>query len=274
MNKGWKRYCVAAGGLILVSALFAKSGVSTQQKTRLLLEQAEKQMKARSAQRTLRRMLDEAESMLRRGELRRKILLMQQAIGRSSNKVNPAGHSFNGISVREDLRRMDLNKLLAQKDSAAQPSRHRYRLLVFVSFSMPVSSLKALYEDADRIGAPLLLRGLVNNRLRDTALAMRSVLDIQKGAKVAGKTQRRRAGFLVDPNSFKRLKISRVPAFVYLRNGELQLKCGRPDRCAKSSIDYDVVYGDITLRKAIERIAHRQEDKWLKTYLQRLSDRF
>jgi type-F conjugative transfer system pilin assembly protein TrbC len=94
-------------------------------------------------------------------------------------------------------------------------------LLIFVSFSMPEQSLKLWSQQADKIGANLILRGLINNSLQATT--QNKII----------------SGFDIDPEKFKEYHIKIVPAVVLVTNS-----------------DYEVIYGDTSLEAALERIKH------------------
>ncbi len=93
-------------------------------------------------------------------------------------------------------------------------------LLVFVSASVPADSLKELWNQANRIGARLLFRGLMGGSFKETQNYIRElgiVVDI-------------------DPEKFDKFDISRVPAFV-LSQGNT----------------HDKMIGNVTLGAFLER---------------------
>lgn len=75
-------------------------------------------------------------------------------------------------------------------------------LLVLVSFSMPTDTLNALAEQAGKIGAPLVLRGLVGDSMEETAKRI-AALHKNAGTSLA-----------IDPTLFARFGVDRVPAVV------------------------------------------------------------
>lgn len=71
------------------------------------------------------------------------------------------------------------------------------KTLIFVSSSMPKSSLQELAKDAKQLGARLIIRGMVNNSMKETALfskELNNALDI-------------------DPKLFKKFNVREVPTF-------------------------------------------------------------
>lgn len=75
-------------------------------------------------------------------------------------------------------------------------------LLVLVSFSLPEASLRALAEDAARLQAPLVLRGLVNDSMDDTA------------KRIAAFSKQTGISFAIDPTLFSRFGADRVPTLI------------------------------------------------------------
>lgn len=109
-------------------------------------------------------------------------------------------------------------------------------LMIFVSFSMPDQSLKLLLQQASEANIPVVVRGLVNNSLKDTA---------DRLTKITGEINR--GGVLVDPLWFTHFNIKVVPAFVVNQPSD---DCPKNMSCPASS--FDVVYGDVSLMTALQ----------------------
>ena len=75
-------------------------------------------------------------------------------------------------------------------------------LLLLVSFSMPDTELRSLAEDAAKLGAPLVLRGLVNDSMEETA------------KRVAALSKQAGVSFAIDPTLFSRFGADRVPTLI------------------------------------------------------------
>lgn len=73
--------------------------------------------------------------------------------------------------------------------------------IVFVSFSMPETTITRLMADMDRVGGAVVFRGLIDNDFQKTMQKMRE-LKSQKGSA------------LIDPTMFKRFDVSQVPTFI------------------------------------------------------------
>jgi len=118
------------------------------------------------------------------------------------------------------------------------------RLLIFISFSMPKESLKALARQAKKAGGTLVLRGLVDDSLKKT---LASVIEIL-GADDLGDLS-------IDPMAFRTFGIHAVPAMVV----------------AASSQKFDVIYGDVSLSYALKKMVDGGEESQLaQSYLSRL----
>lgn len=87
------------------------------------------------------------------------------------------------------------------KPNLARPDQETERkFLIFVSFSMPKSALQALYTDAKKHQAVLVLRGLKDGSFKATAEYLKALeISVQ-----------------IDPESFKKYQINRVPTIVAL----------------------------------------------------------
>ena len=103
-------------------------------------------------------------------------------------------------------------------------------IIIFVSFSMPNASIKGWMNQAQKIGAAVCIRGLVNNSFKDTAKVISALVQDQSG------------GLLIEPNLFKQYSITQVPAVV-----------------VASGDDFSVIYGDVLLDCALEKISHSMQ---------------
>lgn len=104
-------------------------------------------------------------------------------------------------------------------------------LKIFVSSSMPKESLKALHMQAQRIGARLIFRGLIQNSFKET---QRYFKDLGISADI-------------DPPAFEEHRITHVPTFVLV--GE------------KSKTDR--LQGNISLDEALAIMTEKGDLKWL-----------
>ena len=130
---------------------------------------------------------------------------------------------------------------LATKLGVSPPSKARLSVYVFASFSMPDASLKALMQQGELAGVPIVLRGLVENSLEAT---MRAVHSLYKEG------ERPESGALIDPTLFQRFGIDQVPTVVVAEQAAgvcMPTDCPVPDHVK--------IAGDVPLRYALDRIA-------------------
>lgn len=116
----------------------------------------------------------------------------------------------------------------------------RGAMLVFISLSMPDASLRRLADEAGRAGAVLVLRGLRNDRFRDTLERLRRLYgkaDAETGPSA-----------LIDPAAFQRFRVAAVPVYALLL--EAPMRC-TTDSCPAPR--HLRLAGDVSLRIALER---------------------
>lgn len=115
-------------------------------------------------------------------------------------------------------------------------------ILIFVSFSMPRQSLEAYLRDAKKIGASVIIRGLINNSFQKTFHEISDLVKASDGQ-----------GMELNPIWFKRFHITQVPAVVVISE---QSNCFNGDLC-HSDKDYDLMTGDISLLAALKMVRDR-----------------
>lgn len=113
-------------------------------------------------------------------------------------------------------------------------------IAIFVSFSMPRESLKSWIAQARTINAPIYIRGLINNSFQETTKAVSELVKEQPG------------GLLIDPTMFKKYSIAQVPAVVIVKKEIMQK--ARKETFVADKNTFDVIYGDVTLDYALEKL--------------------
>ena len=108
-----------------------------------------------------------------------------------------------------------------------------------VSFSMPKDTLKNLALQADKAGAVLVLRGMVDDSLTATTKAIREVLGEDAGDST----------FQVDPNVYKAYAVQDVPTFVLAKQPP------QAEQACELGKDYVAVRGDVSLTYALRELA-------------------
>lgn len=121
---------------------------------------------------------------------------------------------------------------IIHKSLETRKSEARYpRLLVFVSFSMPVQTLKALGSQVNAVDGNLVLRGLVKGSFKETAEKLKELQE----------------EILIDPTLFESYGISSVPTFVLRSESRRKIKDG----------SYDRLSGNVSLEYALEQFASK-----------------
>ncbi|MEN8236234.1 MAG: type-F conjugative transfer system pilin assembly protein TrbC [Pseudomonadota bacterium] len=115
------------------------------------------------------------------------------------------------------------------------PSDRYPRLLIFVSFSMPMQVLKSLAQQAALLQGKLVFRGLVANSF----------------VRTAQKLQELGSEALIDPTLFRAYAIRAVPVFV------LQERSARFP--GEAGIQHDRVAGNVSLACALAKMASQGE---------------
>lgn len=114
---------------------------------------------------------------------------------------------------------------------------------VFVSFSMPDKLLEETLKDCVRLNIPAYLNGLHNNSMQDTALQIMAL-----SQKVPN------LNLLIDPTQFERFGIHHVPALV-----------------VEDKNSFDVIYGHLSLKEGLLRIAGRGDSSLSVAEVRRIS---
>ena len=91
------------------------------------------------------------------------------------------------------------------------------KILVFVSFSMPKASLRALAQEVAKHNAVLVMRGLKGDSFKVTQKAFLEILTEGKNLDPKNIANQDMQGFEVNPELFKTYKITKVPVFVLIK---------------------------------------------------------
>ena len=119
------------------------------------------------------------------------------------------------------------------------------QVLIFISFSMPPTSIQQWAEQAKTLNAPLIVRGLVHDSFPETQQA------------VAALSQEKSYGVVLDPRLFEKYHITQIPAVVLRRHASTA--CSPSQSCWQND-SFDVVVGDVGLEAALKTIADHGEN--------------
>jgi len=122
----------------------------------------------------------------------------------------------------------------AEEELTSKIISRNEQIIVFVSFSMPEPALKNWLLDAQKVGALVVVRGLINNSFKET---------LQAFAKLTGGNTS--VGIQIDPELFHTYAIGQVPAVVVTQNS--------------ASKSFDVIQGNTTMRYALQTLSEKGE---------------
>ena len=149
--------------------------------------------------------------------------------------------SQNKAAVIKGLGMMDDPALRQAGADMAAPARDPGALYVAVSLSMPTEDLRALARDAQKSGAQLVIRGLVNGSFKETIARAKQVFDEHSAS-----------GLAIDPQVFRAFDVKAAPTFIAAA-GVVQ-PCGSLG-CLPSAAAYDKVAGNISMEAALTALA-------------------
>ncbi|HBC3534633.1 type-F conjugative transfer system pilin assembly protein TrbC [Vibrio parahaemolyticus] len=129
-------------------------------------------------------------------------------------------------------------------------------VMVFVSLTMPESSLKALLKQSEVWQVPLVIRGVLPDGFTATANTIQSLLQTNEKKPI-------NSGFAINPEWFQTFNIQEVPTFVAVKPG----RCLPKQACSES--DYDIVKGNVSLPDALEHLAKGDNPDVVRQVLQR-----
>ena len=140
------------------------------------------------------------------------------------------------------VKQESLSPLLNLNKPTKSPNQAPKGVMVFVSLSMPDTTLKQLLRQSERLGVPLVIRGVLPEGFLTTVKRIESLIRSKDKAPI-------QSGFSISPDWFKRFDINRVPAFVSVKPGH----CLPKQPCEET--DFDILYGNISLYQALDYLA-------------------
>jgi len=148
-------------------------------------------------------------------------------------------------------------KLKPEEDDISIPGS-KLQLYYFISFSMPEQSLRKAVEDAERIQAILVLRGMKDDSMRETLKTIKEYIG------------ERTVQFQIDPVLYREFNINLVPALALAESPECQA-------CGKGQMTVQPVFGDVSISYALtEMKRHSPQDlkPLIDMYITKLKDSY
>jgi conjugal transfer pilus assembly protein TrbC len=165
-----------------------------------------------------------------------------------------------GSRVAQGLGMMDDPTLRAAGRSFGQPAPAQGAIYIAVSLSMPPETLRALAADARKVGAKLVIRGLVDGSFKATFAKAREVFNENSAA-----------GLAIDPQVFRAFQVKGAPTFIVARTPVDP--CGGLT-CVSAAPAHDMIAGNISLAAALRQLSSSgdQAVEISSTALSRLGD--
>ncbi|TFH89097.1 type-F conjugative transfer system pilin assembly protein TrbC [Vibrio ouci] len=129
-------------------------------------------------------------------------------------------------------------------------------VMVFVSLTMPDSSLKALLKQSEIWQVPLVIRGVLPQGFMATTNKIQVLLKTDAKDSIS-------SGFAISPEWFQTFNIQEVPTFVAVKPG----RCLPEQPCSES--DYDIVKGNVSIADALEHLAQGDNPDVVRRLLER-----
>ena len=163
-------------------------------------------------------------------------------------------------SDRENTKKISTKRYLADDE----------RIYIFISSSLPMKALTNYADSLDKLRDPriaMILRGCVEtcSKIKPTVQFMKAIINPSEDVK-------RLAEFQIDPFLYRHYKISQVPAIVYARGVSTinpELSEGLDSNIQKTAESY-VVYGDVSLEYATEKINAKASNQRLNAIVKQL----
>lgn len=164
-----------------------------------------------------------------------------QARGAAYQAQAQAIENETGVRVAQGLGMMDDPTLRAAGKTFGQPAPAEGAIYIAVSLSMPPDTLRALAADARKVGAKLVIRGLVDGSFKLTFAKAREVFNENSAA-----------GLAIDPQVFRAFHVQGAPTFIVAKAPVEP--CGGLN-CVSAAPAHDLIAGNISLLAALRQLA-------------------
>ncbi len=166
----------------------------------------------------------------------------QQFFARQSEKLPTVDYGITKEQLEKDTIAKLLNNYRFKSEDIKKAQITHYPLMIFVSSSIPKSSLKDLMIQAKKSGAVLVFRGMIGS-LKNTA-------------KFLGDISKDNVQAIIDPRLFDLFNVEVVPTIIVLK--EATQNCNE-NKCQITPI-HDRISGNVTLDYALETIANGKSE--------------
>jgi len=135
------------------------------------------------------------------------------------------------------------------------------QLVLFVSSSMPLHTLRAYARDLAKVGGVMVMRGGIGglNAIQPTLAQIHRILSVK--ADCQGMCKMWDTEVLIDPMLFRMYGIKKVPALIYQPNMQIAAYCDGIEQAQKAA---GVVYGDASLMAMLDELHKENPDPIIK----------
>lgn len=148
-----------------------------------------------------------------------------------------------------------------QQEQETGPTLVGEQLVLFVSSSMPLHTLRAYARDLAKVGGVMVMRGGIGGlkAIQPTLEQIHQILSVQPGCQ--GECRMWGTEVLIDPMLFRMYGVKKVPALVYQPNMKIAAYCDGIEHAQKAS---GIVYGDAALMAMLDELYKESPDPIIK----------
>lgn len=158
-------------------------------------------------------------------------------------------------------------------EDSSELSESSNRVLLFVSSSMPIRTLRNYARDLEQVRGVLVMRGMIGGleKVQPTLEFLAQVL--RRDPSCEGPScPMRNVDVVIDPIQFRKNRIAAVPAAVFQRNFDFQTYCEKGHTDVEPSLP-SVVYGDAALPGLLREIQKLSADSAITPLINQLEKR-
>ncbi len=145
-------------------------------------------------------------------------------------------------AIQAYIHQLQARHVLLNPASYVSSTSSTGQILIFVSASMPPTSLSQWFDQAQKVHAAIIVRGFIHNSLPDTKSWVKGFME----------QHNKKSGIEINPVAFERYGIQQVPAVVVTYK---TIQCPLDMSCLTPP--FDVVYGNVSLPEALRIIANQ-----------------
>ncbi len=167
---------------------------------------------------------------------------------RAQRMGNPYAEAMEDIMTQRNAMADDVKRWQAESFQPLLPEAQRTpaQVMMFTTLTLPDIALKQQLVQADRLGVPLILQGVLPDGFPATVARITGLLGLTVDEQGQPVGTEREGGFAIMPEWFTRFNIQAVPATIVIRAG----RCDGVAPCGET--DFDIVHGHLSLYDALD----------------------